>query len=82
MLAAKQRAQQPNDWMTTDAEVACPDPHCKSRLRIVRTGLRTFSHGEVTAVPLQAVQKGERGVEKQMKAGDDSDGILGGARNE
>jgi len=39
--------------MTTDSEVACPDPHCKSRLRIQRTGLRTFKHSEVTVVPLE-----------------------------
>ncbi|KDQ53387.1 hypothetical protein JAAARDRAFT_434212 [Jaapia argillacea MUCL 33604] len=52
LLSGKQRAQQSNDWMTTDAEVACLDPHCKLRLRIVRTGTRTFRHGEVTAVPL------------------------------
>ncbi|KIM91723.1 hypothetical protein PILCRDRAFT_811014 [Piloderma croceum F 1598] len=52
LLAAKQRPTHANDWMTTDAEIACPDPNCKSRLRIVRTGLRTFSHAEVTAVPL------------------------------
>jgi len=51
-LAAKQRPTHAKDWMTTDAEIACPDPHCKSRLRIVRTGLRTFSRAEVTAVPL------------------------------
>ncbi|KAG6853398.1 hypothetical protein C0991_004731 [Blastosporella zonata] len=54
LLAAKQRATHPNDWMSTDAEIACPDPHCKSRLRITRTGLRTFSHAAVTAVPLVA----------------------------
>ena len=29
-----------NDWMSTDAEVACPDPNCPTRLRIVRTGKR------------------------------------------
>jgi len=52
LLAAKQRPTHAKDWMTTDAEIACPDPHCKSRLRIVRTGLRTFSRAEVTAVPL------------------------------
>ncbi|KAK7019020.1 hypothetical protein R3P38DRAFT_2980157, partial [Favolaschia claudopus] len=52
LLAAKQRETHPNDWMSTDAEVACPDPHCKSRLKITRTGKRTFRHGEVTAVPL------------------------------
>jgi len=55
LLAAKQRPHtHPNDWMTTDAEVACPDPHCPSRLRIVRTGVRTFRRGEVTVVPLPA----------------------------
>ena len=52
LLAAKQRATHPNDWMTTDAEIACPDPHCTSRLRITRLGLRRFSHTETTAVPL------------------------------
>lgn len=52
LLAAKQRASDPNDWMESDAEVACPDPHCPSRLRITRTGRRRFSHAETTAVPL------------------------------
>ncbi|TGT78929.1 TIGR04076 family protein, partial [bacterium M00.F.Ca.ET.157.01.1.1] len=27
-------------------------PNCASRLRIVRTGKRRFSHAETTAVPL------------------------------
>jgi uncharacterized repeat protein (TIGR04076 family) len=52
LLAAKQRPAHANDWMTSDAEVACPDPNCPSRLRITRTGMRRFSHAEVTAVPL------------------------------
>ncbi|KAF9471092.1 hypothetical protein BDN70DRAFT_605082 [Pholiota conissans] len=52
LLAAKQRPTHANDWMTTDAEIACPDPHCKSKLKITRTGLRTFSHAQVTAVSL------------------------------
>jgi uncharacterized repeat protein (TIGR04076 family) len=52
LLAAKQRPTHRNDWMTTDAEIACPDPHCSSRLRITRLGLRRFSHAETTAVPL------------------------------
>ena len=38
--------------MTTDAEVACPDPNCSTRLRITRTGRRRFSHAATTAVPL------------------------------
>ncbi|TCL64184.1 TIGR04076 family protein [Rhizobium sp. BK251] len=52
LLAAKQRDTHPNDWMTSDAEIACPDPNCASRLRIVRLGRRRFSHAETTAVPL------------------------------
>lgn len=52
LLAAKQRTTSKNDWMSTDADVACPDPNCRSRLRIVRTGVRTFKHGDTTVVPL------------------------------
>ncbi len=52
LLAAKQRMTDPNDWMSTDADVACPDPNCPSRFRITRTGKRRFSHAETTAVPL------------------------------
>jgi uncharacterized repeat protein (TIGR04076 family) len=52
LLAAKQRPTHANDWMTTDAEIACPDPNCSTRLRITRTGRRRFSHAETTAVPL------------------------------
>jgi uncharacterized repeat protein (TIGR04076 family) len=53
LLAAKQRDTHPNDWMSTDADVACPDPNCPSRLRITRIGRRVFRHRDVTAVPLQ-----------------------------
>jgi uncharacterized repeat protein (TIGR04076 family) len=49
LLPAKQRPTQANDWMTTDAEVACPDPNCPSRFRITRTRLRTFRRSETTA---------------------------------
>jgi hypothetical protein len=38
--------------MTTDAEVACPDPNCSSRFRITRLGLRRFSHAQTTAALL------------------------------
>jgi uncharacterized repeat protein (TIGR04076 family) len=54
LLPAKQRPTHKNDWMTTDAEVACPDPNCSTRFRIIRTGLRRFSHSETTATPLAA----------------------------
>ena len=52
LRAAKQRMNHPNDWMESDAEVACPDPNCPSRLRITRIGRRRFSHAATTAVPL------------------------------
>jgi len=52
LLPAKQRPTDENDWMTTDAEVACPDPHCGGRFRITRVGKRSFRHGETTVVPL------------------------------
>jgi uncharacterized repeat protein (TIGR04076 family) len=52
LLPAKQRSTHKNDWMTSDAEVACPDPNCSTRFRIQRLGRRRFSHGETTAVPL------------------------------
>ena len=53
LLPAKQRATHPNDWMSTDGEVACPDPNCPTRFRITRIGKRRFRHADVTAVPLE-----------------------------
>ena len=52
LLPAKQRRTHAHDWMTTDMEVACPDPLCGARFRILRTGTSTFRHSEVTRVPL------------------------------
>lgn len=52
LLPAKQRITHAHDWMTTDAEIACPDPHCGARFRISRTGKREFRHSETTIVPL------------------------------
>jgi uncharacterized repeat protein (TIGR04076 family) len=49
LLAAKQRATDPNDWMDSDAEIACPDPNCPSRLKITRLGKRTFRRADTTA---------------------------------
>jgi uncharacterized repeat protein (TIGR04076 family) len=53
LLAAKQRKIGRNDWMSTDALVACPDPNCKSVLKITRTGIRNFSHAETTVVGME-----------------------------
>jgi len=50
-LPAKQRATDNNDWMTTDSEIACPDPHCGGRFRIIRVGRRKFRHSETTGLP-------------------------------
>lgn len=52
LLPAKQRPTHPHDWMTTDAVIACPDPHCGGQFRITRTGTTTFRHADVTRVPL------------------------------
>ena len=52
LLPAKQRVTHPNDWMSTDAEIACPDPNCPSRLRITRLAKRRFSHAQTSAIPL------------------------------
>lgn len=52
LLPAKQRMTHANDWMTTDALIACPDPYCGARFKITRTKLHTFKHGDCTVVPL------------------------------
>lgn len=52
LLPAKQRVTDGNDWMSTDAEVACPDPNCPSRFRITRTARRRFQHAQTTATRL------------------------------
>ena len=49
---AKQRETHPNDWMTTDTDISCPDPNCGAIFRISRTGKNTFRHSDVTAVPI------------------------------
>jgi len=51
-IPAKQRPTHPNDWMTTDTEIASPDPHCGARLRITRLGKRRLRHADYSAVPL------------------------------
>ena len=50
LLPVKQRMTDPNDWVSTDAEVACPDPHCGGRFRITRLGKRRFTHAATTGL--------------------------------
>jgi uncharacterized repeat protein (TIGR04076 family) len=52
LLPAKQRETHPNDWMTTDVDIAGSDPNCGARYRITRVGKRRFRHGDTTVVPL------------------------------
>lgn len=52
LLPAKQRRTDDNDWMTTDTDIACPDPNCGALFRITRTRERVFRHGDLTVVPL------------------------------
>lgn len=51
LLPAKQRVTDDHDWMSTDAEIACPDPHCGARFRITRLGKRAFTHAGTTGLP-------------------------------
>ncbi|OED41572.1 hypothetical protein AB833_09395 [Chromatiales bacterium (ex Bugula neritina AB1)] len=53
LLPAKQRDTNENDWMSTDAVIACPDPHCGGRFHITRTGRRQFTHAGTTGLPDQ-----------------------------
>ena len=57
LLPAKQRPTHANDWITTDTDIACPDPNCGAVFRITRVGRRTFSHAATTAVPLLRARK-------------------------
>lgn len=57
LLPAKQRPTDPNDWMTTDIDIAGPDPNCGARYRITRLGKRQFRHSETTIVPRPVTSK-------------------------
>ncbi len=54
LLAAKQRDLHKNDWMGTDGIIACPDPHCGGRFRIIRGPRRFHSHAENSALSLSS----------------------------
>jgi uncharacterized repeat protein (TIGR04076 family) len=54
LLPTKQRPLHPNDWMSTDVHVHCPDPLCGAIMRIDRVGTRTLQHDDVSAVPLDS----------------------------
>ena len=49
LLPAKQRDTHPNDWMSTDARVVCPDPACGVTMLIERTSKRTLHLHDVSS---------------------------------
>lgn len=59
LIPAKQRPTHENDWMTTDALIACPDPNCGALFKISRIKKRVFKHSDTTVVPLK---KGKKNV--------------------
>lgn len=43
-IAAKQRAQDPNDWMQYEQDIACPDPQCSAKFRFSVIGTSTYEY--------------------------------------
>src|SRR4030081_677245 len=58
LLPAKQRPLHPNDWMSTDTRVVCPDPLCGVVMRIDRIARRSLRHADTSAVPLPPEDEG------------------------
>lgn len=56
-LSAKQRKNQPADWMETDSRVVCPDPACRLVMRIDRVGQRTLRHDDVSPIPWDSTDR-------------------------
>ncbi|HVL57019.1 MAG TPA: TIGR04076 family protein [Burkholderiaceae bacterium] len=52
-IPAKQRPTHPNDWMSTDSEIASLDPACGAKFRITRLRKRTLHHADYSALPLR-----------------------------
>lgn len=52
LIPVKQRETHPNDWISTDQEVACPDPNCGGIFKLIRLKKRSFRHSEVTVTKL------------------------------
>jgi len=53
ILPAKQRNNDPADWMETDSRVICPDPACGLVMRIDRDELRVLDHDDVSPITWQ-----------------------------
>ena len=55
LLPAKQRITDRLDWMTSDDEIACPDPNCAARFKIRRLEKRSFSRPETTVTDVPSL---------------------------
>src|SRR3990167_9723833 len=53
LLPVKKRMTDQNDFISTDTDVACPDPNCSAIFRIKRMKKRIFIHNEVSVIPLK-----------------------------
>ena len=60
LLPAKQRKNNPADWMETDARVVCPDPACQLVMRIDRENLRVLNHDDVSPISWDDVEQSTR----------------------
>ena len=56
LLPAKQRQNNPVDWVETDTRVVCPDPACRLIMRIDRIGQRRLKHDDVSPIPLNLLE--------------------------
>jgi len=54
LLPAKQRQNNPNDFMETDDFIADPDANSEAIYRIRRTGKTVFRHAEVSDTPISS----------------------------
>lgn len=52
IITVKQRFTVPNDWISTDNIIACPDVNCGGIFKITRIGKTKFHHHLVTATRL------------------------------
>lgn len=48
IITVKQRQTDPNDWISTDHLIRCPDMHCGGLFKIQRLNKKTFYHHMVT----------------------------------
>jgi uncharacterized repeat protein (TIGR04076 family) len=58
LLPAKQRSADANGCLSSDTEVACPDPNCPTRFQITRLGKRSAAATATPAVPRVSLTPG------------------------